>query len=65
MAVLNTYSSEIYILFRIDRFLGQRFDTYKKMQLIQSIVSDYSVVRLEIYYRKISGKPHIFGNIHF
>lgn len=62
MAVLNTYSSKIYILFRIDYILGQKFDTYKKMQLIRSIVSDYSVVRLEIYYKKISGKPHIFGN---
>ena len=62
MAVLNACNKKIHILFRIDHILGQKFDTFKKMQLIQSIVSDYSGVKLEIYYRKISGKPQIFGN---
>ena len=53
MAVLNTFnSSKIYILFRIDHILGQKFDTYKKMQLIQSVASDYSVVKIRNLLQK-------------
>ena len=45
-------SSKIYILFRIDHILGQKFDTYKKMQLMQSVASDYSVVKIRNLLQK-------------
>ena len=50
---------------RIDHILGHKssLGIFKKTEIISSIFSDYSVVRLEVNYRKKKKKPIINSNI--